>query len=400
MATFGAAAQDDPKPVACIVTEYRHNSHADVIVGKILEGYDQKGGPGPALRVASLFTDQVPAGDLSRQLAGKHKFPIVENIEQALTLGRGELAVEGVLLIGEHGDYPYNVKGQHCYPRLRFFEDTAAVFRKLGRLVPVFNDKHLAYSWPQADWIYRTSRELKVPFLAGSSLPLTYRRPALSLPMGCELAEALVVGYSGLESYGFHALETLQCMVERRQGGETGVAAVQALRGDSMFRALDEGRWSRELLDAVLKVIPHKPGRVEDNCRDHANAAVYLLEYTDGLRAAVAMLSGHVADFGFAAQVKDQPQAAATWFFLKEPEPFPHFAWLVKAIERLVHTGRPPYPVERTLLTTGVLDAAMSSLFQGGTRIETPHLSRVSYQPTDYPFAPRPDVGIDFLKDS
>jgi hypothetical protein len=388
----------EPKSVACIVTEYRENSHADVIVGKILEGYDQKGGPGPALRVASMFTDQVPAKDMSRAMAEKHKFPIVDSIEQAITLGKGEVAVDGVLLIGEHGQYPYNVKGQHCYPRPRFFEDTTDVFRKYGKAVPLFNDKHLAYNWHNAAWMYETSRELMIPFMAGSSLPVTYRRPALKLPMGSELESVLGVGYGGLESYGFHALETFQCQVERRRGGETGVAAVQALQGEAMIQALTDGRWSRELLDAVLAIIPHKDGKVEENCRRDKSAAVYLIDYTDGLRGAVAMLNGHAAAMAFAARRRGQAEPLATWFYLHEPKPFPHFAYLTKGIEQMIHTGHPSYPAERTLLTTGILDAAMTSIFLGGKRVETPHLAKIRYQPVDYPFAPEPDLGIDFLK--
>jgi hypothetical protein len=384
----------DKKRVACVVTEYRENSHADVIVGKILEGYDQKGGPGPALEVVSMFTDQVPTGDMSRPMAERYKFPIVDSIEKAITLGKGEVSVDGVLLIGEHGQYPHNVKGQHCHPRPRFFEDTSDVFRKYGRTVPVFSDKHLAYNWHNANWMYETSRELMIPFMAGSSLPVTYRRGAPKLPMGSDLESALAVGYSSLEAYGFHAIETLQCMVERRRGGETGVVAVQVLQGDAMFRAIDEGRWSRELLDAVLAVIPHREGNVVENCKTDKTAAVFLIEYADGLRGAVAMLNGHADTFGFAAKRRGQAEPLASWFYLYEPKPFPHFAYLVKAVEQMIHTGHPSYPVERTLLTTGILDAAMTSMFLGQKRIETPHLAKIRYQAIDYPFAPEPDLGL------
>ncbi len=386
---------NDSKTVACIVTEYRENSHADVIVGKILEGYDQKGGKGPALRVASMFTDQVPAKDMSRELAEKYKFPISNSIEQAITLGTGGVAVDGVLLIGEHGQYPFNVKGQHCYPRPRFFEDTADVFRKYRKVVPVFNDKHLAYNWHNAAWMYETSRELMMPFMAGSSLPVTYRRPPLSLPIGSELEAVLGIGYGGLESYGFHALETFQCQVERRRGGETGVAAVQVLQGAAMFRALDEGRWSRELLEAALAVIPHRTGKVEENCVRDKSAAVYLIDFIDGLKGAVAMLNGHAAEMAFTAKRRGQGQPLASWFHLHDHKPFPHFAYLVKAIEQMILTGHASYPAERTLLTTGILDAAMASAFLGGKRIETPYLAKIRYQPVDYPYAPEPDLGVE-----
>lgn len=397
-AAFAGPDRPNEKSVACIVTEYRTNSHADVLVGKLLEGYDQQGGPRPALRVASMFTDQVPANDLSRPLAAKHNFPLFDNIERALTLGTDRIAVDGVLLVGEHGQYPYNVKGQHCYPRLRFFEDTVAVFRKYGRVIPVFNDKHLAYNWHDAAWMYDTSRELKMPFLAGSSMPLTYRRSALTLPLGCELEGALAVARGNFESYGFHALEMLQCMVERRKGGERGVVAVQALQGEAMFQALERGRWQRGLLEAALAVIPdNSAGKVEDNCRDEKRAAVYLIEYADGLQAAVAMLNGHVRHFSFCGKIKGRAEPLATWFYTQPAKPFAHFAYLAKAIEQLVQTGRPPYPVERTLLTTGILDAAMTSLFLGQKRIETPHLAKLSYQPADYPYAPLPDLGVQLL---
>src|SRR5436309_956596 len=89
-------------PVAAIVTEYRRNSHADVIVGKILEGFHQDGGAGPALRLAALYTDQVPATDLSRDLARRHNFRLARTIEEAITLGGNGVAVAGVLSVGEH----------------------------------------------------------------------------------------------------------------------------------------------------------------------------------------------------------------------------------------------------------------------------------------------------------
>src|SRR6266849_3867316 len=200
------------KRVAAIVTEYRKWSHADVIVGKILQGYNQDGGPGPNLRLLSLYVDQFPDNDLSRGLARKHNFKIYDTIEGALTLGSKELAVDGVLCIGEHGKYPANAKGQQLYPRRRFFEGVIRTFEKCKKSVPVFNDKHLAATWADAKWMYDKARELFVPFLAGSSVPLTWRRPPLELPKNCELSGAVQVGYGPFEAYTFHALEALQCM--------------------------------------------------------------------------------------------------------------------------------------------------------------------------------------------
>jgi hypothetical protein len=384
-----SAAQPEPKrerlPVAAIVTEYRRNSHADVIVGKILEGFNQDGGAGPALRLVSLFTDQVPKNDLSRELAKKHKFRIARTIEEAITNGGDKIAVSGVLSIGEHGNYPYTKDtNQHMYPRRRFFDAIADVFRKHKRVVPVFSDKHLAYAWRDAKAMYDRARDMSIPFLAGSSLPVAWRTPELNLPMRCDLTGAIALGYGGTESYGFHALETLQCMVERRRGGETGVANVQAVTGEGIAAALKERRWSRALLDAAAATTPAPPkGRPKELGK---NATFFLIEYRDGLRAAVAMSTGLASQFAFAGQIRGQERPSATWFRLQEGRPYGHFAHLLRAIEHTIHTGKPAYPVERTLLTTGILDAAMHSLADKNRVVKTPDLD-IRYTPADWAFA-------------
>jgi hypothetical protein len=383
------------KKVAAVVTEYRKWSHADVIVGKILEGYNYDGGAGPDLRLVSLYVDQFPPKDMSRDLAKKHGFRLCDTIETALTLGGKGLAVDGVLIIGEHGTYPKNDKGQILYPRRRFFEEVAKTFARCNKSVPVFNDKHLAATWADAKWVYDKSRELFVPLLAGSSVPLTWRRPPLRLPRGCDLVEAVQVGYGPFEGYGFHALEGLQCMAERRQGGETGVRAVQCLQGEAMWQALDAGRWSKALLEAALERVPaHAPGDYRAPTAKTEDAGVFLIEYRDGFRAAVAMLNGWLYEgdggaFTFAGQIRGEDKPRATHFYLQQPDPFGHFAYLVKAIDSMIQTGHALYPVERTLLTTGILDAVMTSRAEKNRRVETPHLA-IKYQPTDWPFATDP----------
>jgi hypothetical protein len=386
---------NQPKKVAAVVTEYRRPSHADVIVGKILEGYNYDGGAGPNLKLVSMYVDQFPDDDMSRALARKHGFRIYDSIAGALTLGGKELAVDGVLLIGEHGRYPTNARGQILYPRRRFFEGAAGVFTKSKRAVPVFTDKHLSATWADARWVYDKARELFVPLLAGSSIPLTWRRPELRLARGCDLVEAVQVGYGPFEGYGFHALEGLQCLAERRRGGETGVKAVQCLQGEEMWKALDRGAWSKGLLEAALARVPaHAPGDYRAPTAKAEDAGVFLLEYRDGFRAAVALLNGwlHEGDggaFTFAGKLKGRDNPVSTHFYLQQPDPFAHFSWLVRAIDAMIQTGHPPYPVERTLLTTGVLDAAMTSRAEKHRRVETPHLA-INYRPTDYGFATGP----------
>jgi hypothetical protein len=372
-------------PVAAVITEYRNNSHADVIVGKILEGFDQQGGPGPALRLASLYADQVPAADMSRELARKHGFRVASTIDEAITLGSDRVQVAGVLSIGEHGDYPYTPETrQHMYPRRRFFDAIVACFRRVGEVVPVFNDKHLAYQWADARHMVDVAREMNIPFMAGSSLPVAWRRPPLTLPIEAPIEAALALGYGGLESYGFHALETLQCMVERRRGGETGVAAVEVLQGERIREGGESGAWSKTLLAAALRTLPGSPDPDLNRLSD--GAAFYQLEYRDGLQATVAMANGLSGHFAFAAKLRGRQEPVATWFELEDQKPYGHFGYLTRAIEHMVHTGKPAYPVERTLLTTGVLDTVMHCLAGEPKRRETPHLD-VAYQAVDWPFA-------------
>ena len=384
--------QDTRKPVTALITEYRRWSHADVIVGKILEGFNYDGKEFPRMRLVSMYVDQFPKNDWARDLASKHNVLLAQSIEQAITLGGNKVAVEGVLGIGEHGQYPTNERGQILYPRRRFFEETATVFARLKRSVPYFNDKHLAATWQDAKWMYDRARELHVPFMAGSSLPVTWRRPPLQIPRNTDLTECVQVGYGPFEGYGFHALEAMQCLIERRRGGETGVRSVQCLQGEAMWQAMDQGRWSQPLLEAALARVPaHAKGDYRKLTMKARDGAVWLIEYRDGFKAAVAMMNGYVHEgdggaFTFAGRIKNRKEILSTHFYLQQPDPFAHFAYQVRAIDSMVQTGHPPYPVERTLLTTGILDAVMISKAEKHRRVETPYLE-IRYQPTDWPFA-------------
>jgi len=98
----------------------------------------------------------------------------------------------------------------------------------------------------------RASKRLGFPFLAGSSLPVTWRLPPIELPPGCEIEQALMVGVGGSDAMDFHALEAMQSMVERRRRGETGVRSVQLIESDAVWKAGDAGQWSWELLKSAL----------------------------------------------------------------------------------------------------------------------------------------------------
>jgi hypothetical protein len=389
--------------VAAVTTVWRKDSHADVIIPKLIAGYDLDGEPvTPSVEVASLYVDQFPENDLSRRWAARFGIPIAGSVREALTLGGDRLAVDAVLIVGEHGEYPWNEKGQHLYPRRELFEQAVNVIRAAGRPVPIFNDKHLSYSWENAKWMYDTARALGIPFMAGSSLPVTYREPDLDLPLGVHVEEALVLSHGPTESYGFHALETLQCLVEYRNEGESGVQAVELLHGDAFWRAWDGGRFPHDLFDAALAACRHQPGSAPDffRARPPTRASLpgphppvaFIVHYADGLRATLLNLNGYVSDFAFAARIVPASPAAeparaevrATAFKLEGKPPRWHFNFLAHHIEQFFLTGHSPYPVERTLLTTGTLAALMDAGYEGWW-LETPHLA-IRYRPPAVPW--------------
>jgi hypothetical protein len=203
---------------------------------------------------------------------------------------------------------------------------------------------------------------------------VAYRRPDLQPKQGIEWQSALSVGYGHFEIYGFHTLEALQVMTERRKGGESGVRAVQCLEGKQVWEAAGAGSWDRKLLDAALAKLP--PGGFdakEEGALTDGDALVYRIEYTDGLQAAAFMSPKRVREFAFAGRIKGEETPSACWYYLPKPQR-DHFSFLVQHVARMMVSGKPSYPVERTLLTTGMLAALMDSRAAEHKRIETPHL--------------------------
>ena len=246
--------------IAGVVTVYRQGSHADVLLGKFLPGRGialDDGFHELRVELVAIYIDQIGSQgpDIGVDLAEEHGVPVYPSIRQALCCGGAQLAVDGVLMIGEHGDYPWNEKHQQIFPRKYFMEQICGVFSESGRAVPVFSDKHLSHSWDDARWMVRRTAELGAPFMAGSSMVTAWRRPFLEHPLGCHITEAVVLGFSGLDIYGSHTLEVLQCMVERRAGGETGVRAVTYMEGEPVWEAGDAGVFSMELVGCACATL-------------------------------------------------------------------------------------------------------------------------------------------------
>jgi hypothetical protein len=348
----------------------------------------------PRFGVAALYVDQKPLGDQSAERAGSFGFRVYPTIAQALRRGGMKLAVDGVLLIGEHGDYPRNEKGQILYPRYEFFRQVTDVFEADGRAVPVFNDKHLSFSFAKAKAMVDASKRLGFPVLAGSSLPVTWRLPPVELPLHCEIEDALMVGVGGSDPMDFHALEALQCMVERRRGGETGVRRVQLIEGDAVWEAGDARRWSWQLLESALsrsdslQGLTLLDGRTQNLAAGSVirnlvrNPAAYFTEYVDGTRATLLMLDGALADYNFAARVKGLSQPVSCQFLLPPNPNVAYSACLMHQVETMLESGKAPYPVERTLLVSGVLESCLDSKLQDHRALDTPHLC-VHYRPPE-----------------
>ncbi len=381
------------KKIAFLGTVVFRHSHAQHFLDRHTLGYTWGGHwQDPRFDIASVYIDQFPENDLGRERIKRHKLNQFDSIAEALTLGGDKLAVDGVVIIAEHGDYPKTEKGQTLYPRYEFFKEVVKVFEDSGRSVPVFNDKHLSTTWERCTEMVDDSRRLGFPFLAGSSLPVTWRLPAIDMPFNVPLTESVCVAYGGVDSYDFHALETAQCMSERRQGGEVGIESVHAVRGEKMWEMLatSDREATRRLMVSALCCshnLPVEGGFPTDQVTfEWARKALpdtlaYFVQHRDGFRTTIFMTGIH--DFNYAGLRSDTNEIVACQMYLPMPghgsTTADFFNPLARHIETLVLEDRAPYPVERTLLTSGMVIGGVDSLHAGEVEIATPEMA-VEYQ--------------------
>jgi len=201
------------------------------------------------------------------------------------------------------------------------------------------------------------------------------------------IEEALMLGVGGSDPMDYHALEAMQCMLERRRNGETGVKAVQLIQGPAVWQAGQDGRWSRRLLEAALSRSTSRSGKgIEDGrTQDIAHngelerlvkdPAAYLIEYNDGLRATLLMINGAVGDYTFACRLRGEPKIPSTQFLLPVQPNVVYSACLMSKAEEMFATGAAPYPAERTQLVCGILDSCLESKVRGNQRLDTPQLN-------------------------
>jgi hypothetical protein len=384
---------DDQKPfkVAALITAFFPMSHAHVILENFLVPYLFNGKVTRSdMQIAGMFVDQIAANDMSRDVAKQFQIPVYPSIADAMCLGKDKLAVDAVLLIGEHGSYPTNPKGQVEYPRKQFFDQAVDVFKRRGRAVPLFCDKHLSYRWDWAKEMVATARDLRMPFMAGSSVPLAQRRPPLELPAGAKIKQAVSIHGGGVESYDFHALEVLQSLVEARDGGETGVKRVEFLIGEPLWKAAENGVWSADLAaDAMAAEVGHDHelvtwlrSRGKTSPKEETPIHGIVVDYRDGLRGVALKVGNNGIRWNFACQLAGEDRSRATSFYVGPWQNRNLFKALSHAIQTHFRQGKAPYPVERTLMVSGVLDAAMDARL-AGKAVGTPQLAW-AYAPQDY----------------
>ena len=356
------AAQASRPKVACVMNAYFPNSHADVFVSRLLDGYrlDHEW-HAPRLETVAFYVDQFPANDLAREQAEEHGIRICSSVSDAV---RG---VDAIAVIGEHGEYPRTPRGNFMYPRWRYFDEITSVMKQDHHTVPMYQDKYFAYDWADARRMYDRVKQMRIPFLCGSTVPLTWQRPPLHIEPGTKFTELLTTSYSDIEEHAYHAIELLQSMAEKRAGGETGVARVRWRGGDDVRKDVPS-----DLLEAALarRVNPVPTGSAQP-------AEAFVIEYRDGLRGTVVHSNEQTRDYLFAARLSNTSNILATCFYI-QLNLHNHWSFMVRNFENLVLTGREPNPIERTLVANGIMLAGLESKRLGGKWVDTPELA-ISY---------------------
>jgi hypothetical protein len=381
----GLAAGAEPQPaqkrprIACLVTYWgATRSHADWIICKLMDGYWWQGAHTPSrVDVVSVYIHQYNESGLGQKVCQSKNIPIFKTVGEAVTLGGKELAVDGVVIVAEHGEYPTNLKGQWMLPRWWIYQQVIKVFEQSKRSVPVFNDKHLSISWDEAKWMFDKSRELNFALTGGSSIPVYFRKPEIELDIDTPIKTSIVVGDAPDEGALFHCVDVLQAFVERRKGGESGVRSVQSIRGPETWQWAERNPWATNLLEAVGKSSDLKPGHFQEI----KNPNVCIIEYNDGTKAAV--FNAREVAWTYAGEIEGRKDPTIItmpgW-----PGPFsqyhasnaqPH--WITETMV----TKQEPFNAERLLLSTGIVAFNMESNWENGRysaigrRMETPFMN-------------------------
>src|SRR5205814_2950831 len=147
---------------------------------------------------------------------------------------------------------------------------------------------------------------------------------------------------------------------------------------EAVWQAGRDSVFDRKLLDEALTCLKQKPLPAGKSIEEIGkNPVLYVIDYRDGLRASILWASP-IGEWTVAWRYADG-STQSTSFWTQEGRPYMHFTYLLKGVEQMIHTGQPSWPAERTLLTSGTLDAVLTSRQRGGEWLETPHLN-VAYK--------------------
>lgn len=377
-----------PFRIAAIATEYRQESHADVIISRWLEPHplDIECGWIPKTTIASLHVMQIPQNDLSHEYAnryGIHQFPTVR---EALTLGGEDLAVDAILIIGEHGNFPSNALGQKLYPRKELFDQVVEVFQKSNRVVPIFFDKHLSWDPRAVHEMYWRIKEMEIPFFGGSSISFAPLSQPLVMENMCRPREMMAIYWNCLEPYLFHSLELAQTLLENRAGGETGVQTIIGWKGEDVWAALDRNEFSMELLEAAAGSVSQESIQQIQRLRAERDPTVYAnqLIYADGMKVTHFMQNFTIRKWCLAYDTStagDPPSAYAKTG--GRDGFFNHFARLNCQTQDFFLSGKSPVSLDRLYFTSMATAACMQALATPNRFIATPTLQMPP--PRDFP---------------
>ena len=389
--------------IACLVSYWGlPTSHADWIVNKLLDGYWWKGAYTLSqVDVVSVYINQLDTSLLGQKVCKAKNIPIFKTVGEAVTLGGKELAVDGVVIVCEHGNYPTDLKGHWLLPRWWIYQQVIRVFEQSQRSVPIFNDKHLSYNWDDAKWMFDKSRELNFPLTGGSSIPIYYRTPEIDLAPDTPLKNGLVIGDMADEGAAFHCIDVLQSFMDRRKGGETGVKSVQSIRGPEAWKWVEANPWAHNSLEAVRKKFDLPAGHFQQDMQTNqrrTQSNLCIVKYNDGTEA--ASISGSDVGWTFAGDIEGQKDPTIV-SMLGFPGPISQFHagnahehWLIE----MMLTRKEPFNAERLLVSTGIVNYYMDSNWQDGRYcavgrvVQTPHMN-MKYHSTHGPLfntGPRP----------
>ena len=297
--------------------------------------------------------------------------------------GGSKLAVDGVLIIGEHGKYPRNEKGQMLYPRYEFFKQVVKVFEVERPQCAGFQRQT---SLDGLEEVRRNGRRLeaaRIPlpggFVAAGHAPVS--------GSGCPVGDA--AHRKRLRGLRRHPIRTIFMDWRRHNACPSAAKAARSgLRVSMPCVAKRSGKRSRNVRRLSgccwrrCREATHFRSRRDTSAivlsiewarKLLATSLAYFIDHRDGFKTTLFLLP--IRDFNYAGLNGETGEIISCQMNLPMPTQSAttanFFNPLIRHIERMVVENRAPYPVERTLLTSGMTLAAVESLFRGEIPVQT-----------------------------